>query len=132
MKRYTILFTIMFTSVIALAQKDSSTTYKIEIDSLLKDSLLINNILQDLYSNTELLDSIYYNQNKINTLIKKEINNCDSIIFIENSKNKDYEIKIESLKLTNSKLNNTNKLKSKIITILTIVSIALTISCILK
>jgi len=124
MKRLTILFILIQLSVTALHSQDLNTGRRIEIDSLMKDSLILSNLLQDLYFNKELRDSLIKERELIKGLTIKEINNCDTLIteyenkdLIKEEKIKELSWQNENLLEENSRLEFKNKIKNKLILI---------------
>jgi len=114
MKRFTILFILIQLSVTAYSQVGLNTIYKTEIDSLLRDSTLLSNIVNDLYANVEIADSLNKSREIVNRLCEDNISNCDSIIYVNSELNELYANKINYLESNNSELaDSIDKLKVK-------------------
>ena len=114
MKRFTILFILIQLSVTAYSQVGLNTIYKTEIDSLLRDSTLLSNIVNDLYANVEIADSLNKSREIVNRLCEDNISNCDSIIYVNSELNELYANKINYIESNNSELaDSIDKLKVK-------------------
>jgi hypothetical protein len=100
--------------VTAYSQVGLNTIYKTEIDSLLRDSTLLSNIVNDLYANVEIADSLNKSREIVNRLCEDNISNCDSIIYVNSELNELYANKINYIESNNSELaDSIDKLKVK-------------------